>query len=842
MSRFLHHPLTVNFSFIHQKCNKRRVKMFKPKGMVFLTLVFTTLLLSCSRPESDQPLLTAEVPLHLEEHLDAARVEGSEVPQDIPAAVEWRFDEPQPDWKPAKPITAQWGAVEPVRADDVLRLPLTSENRGLFSYLIGMIYVELPDWKLEDWAYVEIRARTRDSMRELQLLFNYTEEDPLAGVLPFYALGDEAPLIIDGTVQTYRLSLGSLPFGLPKTRKWEGPWTHLGIIFHSQPDEEAATLDILSVRVIPREAEFAADRSGVRMVGRNTAHRRTLYIHAPGRLEYKVRVPKAGRLDVGLGVLKEDSPVTFRIFASQKDDEAVALFEETYTNQKEWGQRSVDLSSIAGKTVRIALEADTERSGTVALWAAPTLTGKRSTKKPNIIFYIIDGAGADLMSAYGYNRRTTPNLERLAAEGALFENAYSNCTWTKVSNPSFMTSLYHSVLGGYKSKSDPLPDQAVTMAQHLHRAGYQTAVFTTNGFAGTLTSFDRGVDALRDAGVEQNSKSSKELHENFWSWRSAYSNEPYWVHFQTTDVHGWRWKPVAPFAGLFISPEQRQSFYEWQSQMEAAGDIGGYPYSDVWKKTGISRVAFSYARRGLYDETMAHNDYQIGQLVKRLKAAGEWDHTLLIVASDHGHEQAGCMPLDPLPPKWGSPLFASFRSRIPMIFIWPERIAPGQRLSQPVSMIDMLPTILDLADLPMPEVMQGQSLAPLLLGEEGWEQQPVILDEFYVDIETGKLSGQIEVVDGQWGASLRIGSGPMEGEVPPEEPRPTPLLLYDIWNDPYCLVHLNDKYPDLVEKYTKFLEAQWEAHQALAQHFTRSKDSTLTPEQLETLRSLGYIR
>ena len=53
---------------------------------------------------------------------------------------------------------------------------------------------------------------------------------------------------------------------------------------------------------------------------------------------------------------------------------------------------------------------------------------------PNIIFYVIDGAGADFMSVYGYNRRTTPNLERLAARGAVFEHAYSNSSWSKTSN------------------------------------------------------------------------------------------------------------------------------------------------------------------------------------------------------------------------------------------------------------------------------------------------------------------------------------------------------------------------------------------------------------------------
>ena len=125
------------------------------------------------------------------------------------------------------------------------------------------------------------------------------------------------------------------------------------------------------------------------------------------------------------------------------------------------------------------------------------------------------------------------------------------------------------------------------------------------------------------------------------------------------------------------------------------------------------------------------------------------------------------------------------------------------------------------------------------LGEEGWEPRPVILDEFYVDQETGEFRGRIEVIDGRWGASLEINPDPEEER---EEQRPVPLLLYDLWKDPLCLNSLHEERPDLVEKYTEFLEAQWEAHQALGQRFTRSVEVALTPEQLRTLRALGYIQ
>jgi arylsulfatase A-like enzyme len=828
--------------------------MFKSKGVMFLTLVIMFMAFSCSGPESDQTLLTAKLPLHLEDHLDTAQIEGSEVPEDIPEPVEWRFDKPQPDWKPVKPISAKWEAVKSVRVDDALRLPLTAENRADGPRLIGCIYVALPDWNFEEWAYVEIRARTSDTMRAIMLGFNYTEKDPMGGAegyFPIYSRGDYAFLMTDGTVQTYRLSLDR-----QNVRRLDGPWTHLAIWFNSQPGEEAATLDILSIRVISREAEFAEDRAGVQIMKRGTLsdspkdapYHRTLHMHAPGRIAYRVRVPENGRLDVGLGVLRGNAPVTFAVTATPQEGQVETLLKETYADQKYWGQRFVDMSHLEGQTVTLAMEAEAEPAGTVAFWSVPTLTGTRSTKKPNVIFYIIDTGGADYMSVYGYNRRTTPNLERIATEGAIFERAYSNSSWTRPSTASFLTSLQHSVLGGLKNGSNPVPEQVLTMAEHMHRAGYQTAEFTSNPLAGRVSNLERGNDVFRDFGIGNNSVSSVSLHEDFWQWRKAYPAEPYWVHFQTTDVHNWH-TPVPPFAGLFISPERRRIADEWVERLEHGwrkwGDAGT---TELFKKLDIDHVPFFTAQRDLHDETMAHQDYQIGQLVARLKAAGEWERTLLIIAADHsvaaGAWDYNLLMRDPIPPHVGAdltgiPMLRSGVSRIPLIVVWPGHIAGGQSFSQPVSMIDMLPTILDLVDLPMPEVMQGQSLAPLLLGETGWEPRPVILDEFEVDRDTGEFRGRIEVIDGRWGASLEINPDPKRR---PERQRSVPLLLYDLWNDPECLRSLHEKRPDLVEKYTEFLEAQWKVHQALAQHFTRSEDSPLTPEQLRTLRSLGYIR
>ena len=682
-------------------------------------------LAACGPADSQPPVLTAERPLHLEDHLDAATIEGAEVPDNVPAAVEWRFDEPQPDWKVPVPLLPSVKPAKVTQTGESLRITLTMANdyrgRDDRPNLVGAIYIELPEWRREDWGEIVIRARTSEKVRGMGVGFNLREKlgpNPRERY-PFQFHSGVTPVIRDGSEQSYVMRAD---WSMDYLVQWEGPWKYLGVTVEAR---EPAGIDILSISVIPKEARYSEAPFGVKTEARGHSHRRTLFTHTPARLEYHVKVPEAGRLDLGLGVLRSDTPTTFRVTAQPQGGVAQTLLEETYADVEKWGQRSMDLSQLGGQTVQLALEAEADRAGTVALWAAPTLSGSRTTPRPNVIFYIIDGASADYMSVYGYNRRTTPNLEKLAREGTLFEHAYSNATWTRPSTPSFLTSLQHSVMGGMRNNRNAPPEEALTLPEHLHRAAYQTALFTSNPNAATMSGLDGGVDVLREKSVDPSSVSTRELHADYWKWRRDYSGEPYWVHFQTTDVHGPH-NPPAPFAGLFVSPLRRKALDEWDSKLKAVG-IRQDPWVVDFEKARVDRVAYFSGKRDLYDEAMAHQDYQIGRLVERLKNTGEWENTLLIVAADHGVAAGaadyGIAVLDPLPPQWG-PMFRTGVTRIPILFVWPGRIAAGQRRSEPVSMIDMLPTILDLVGLPMPKVMQGQSLAPLLLGEPGWEPPP----------------------------------------------------------------------------------------------------------------------
>jgi arylsulfatase A-like enzyme len=805
------------------------------------------------------PLLV-ETPLHLENHVSSATVTGSELPADPPQPVEWRFDQPQPDWKAAPQWRLTVGVAALARTGAGLRVTITDRNRIPSGYHVGAVHVDLPDWDRGEWADVVIRARadSASSVSWVQLVFNLREgrgaaTNPQA---PFHFGGERSPIVRDGTIQTYRLRAdwswnnwtGMGPgTELPGAgRPWQGPWRQLGLVFGTE-DSEPGSIELLSVSVVPKGAAYGAAPHGVRPVRIGERTRRALFTHAPGRFRYQVRVPDGGRLDTALGVLGNDVPVTFRVTV-QAGGREETLLDEPHTNPEEWAQRSVDLTRYAGETVTLALETAAERPGTVALWGAPTVSGRRSSAKPNVIFYVIDGGGADLMSVYGYNRRTTPNLERLAAEGAVFEHAYSNSSWTSPSTSSFMTSLHNSVLGA-PDRFEPLPAEARTMAERFHEARYQTAVFTSNPWAGAASNLERAVDVFRDQGVEPNSRSSVELHQDFHDWRDAFPGEPYWVHFQTTDVHAPH-LPTAPFAGLF-APGGTTQLAQWRSKISQwrernAVQLRADPAfgSNVWAETGMDRGQFYNLWRALFDETMAYQDHQLGRLVAQLRETGQWEHTLLIIAADHsivaGSDDfltnlASSLPFEA---RRSGAILSSSSSRVPLLFVWPGNIAGGQRFQHPVSMIDVLPTVLDLTGLPQPQTLQGQSLAPLLLGRDGWQPRPVIFDEFEKDPRTGELRGRIEMIDGRWGAALRI------GEQTEDTVRrwPTPLLLFDVWNDPLALTPLNDAYPELVTKYTALLEKQWQAHRLLATRFTPGNKVELTPAQLETLRALGYIR
>lgn len=483
---------------------------------------------------------------------------------------------------------------------------------------------------------------------------------------------------------------------------------------------------------------------------------------------------------------------------------------------------------------------------------------------PNVVLYVIDGGGADLMGLYGYERDTTPHIDALAQEGILFESARTNSAWTKPSTASFMTSLHHSVLGGFTKNEDQIPEETTTMAEHFDRAGYQTAVLTSNPFAGSMSGLESGVDHFRDKGAKLNSTSSVELHEEFWGWRDQQKEGPWWAHFQTTDVHEPQ-VPVPPFAGRYASPERRAEFKSWWKGIHAITDVTRDTvlgrYRAQLEQMGVDPRAFFQTQWDLYDETMAHNDATLGAFVEVLKAKGEWENTIFILTADHGHpagsfSRFGRGLIEPTPADWEGALADSYRTHVPLLVIWPDHLPQGRRVTEAVSLIDLLPTLLELAELPPATVQQGQSLVPLMTGEGHWESAPVILEQVQAYEPTGQMVGHIEIIDGRWAASMEIVPTALEDvyraseslvtaggwrAARPHRPSTPKLLLYDLQKDPFCTTNINAKYPEKTQAYTAQLQEIWQKHQALAAQFEAPSQGVVGEDQLEALRILGYL-
>jgi len=827
------------------------------------SLVLCTLALlgfACSQADPGPAPLSGTV-VQLTDHLDEKGIVSGQAPMAARRQLRWGFHEPQPDWQAlSTERLPRLATVSTSSEEGHLLVSIAPPPVQMSMMLIGGIETTLDEpLRLGEWEAVLVRARSHDQFGGITVAYNLDAEGAVPGDMFFFFSTDEAPPVFsDGSEQTY-----AIPLRPREGDDGDTPFDSLAIALATM---DPAAIEISSVELVPRGAAYLDDY-GVQSVVRDDQTRTALFAHTPADLSYSVTVPVNGRLDFGLST-DSGQDVTFGVTARRGDKEE-RLFEETVGDSEAWQQRSVDLGDLAGETVDLTLSATSDETGAVGLWGAPVLSGGGESDRPNVIFYVIDGGGADQMSVYGYERRTTPLLEELAKEGAVFERAFSNATWTQPSTVSFMTSLQHSVLGGLRRgiHSTPLPEAATPMAEHMRRGGYQTSSFTSNPNSGRIIGLERGVDVMRDGNPENHSTSTIELHREYWKWREAYPGTPAWTHFQTTDVHEPN-HPVEPYAGTWISEDEVHQAEQWNQQMfQVAGGLFGRAsimkfYDTGIERAGIPRQDYFGARRDLYDETMLHQDQKLADFIGELKARGEWENTLLIIGADHGHPAGsfarwGRGLFDPQPDPWEGALFDAYASRVPLIFIWPAKIPAGLRFDQPVSMIDVLPTLLDLVDLPQPEVLQGQSLAPLLTGGSQ-EVRPVILDEFRVTEDSGEWIGNLEIVDGRWGASLEIGpvaegadpdlgrhAVPVGGrwgathENYPDAPR---LLLYDLENDPFARKAVNDEHPELVEKYRALLLEQWAAHKALSGQFQEAGEVTLSPEQLNQLRSLGYIQ
>jgi arylsulfatase A-like enzyme len=302
---------------------------------------------------------------------------------------------------------------------------------------------------------------------------------------------------------------------------------------------------------------------------------------------------------------------------------------------------------------------------------------------PNVLIVTVDTLRADRLSAYGYRRPTTPNLDRLLAQGVRFTQARTVEPLTNPSLCSMFTSLYPHEHGATRNGLRLRPD-ALSAARVLGRRGYRTAAFVGNwtlrngisGLGDHFQSYDEVFTRKRWLGLFKGEATAEDLTDAALAWLGGHqedSRKPFllWVHYV---------EPHAPY----------------RLQEEQAGRLGIATDSDV-------------SRQDRYDTEVAFADRQIGRLLAEFQRDPELAaNTLIVFAADHG-ESLGEHSY------WGHGrnLYEP-TLRIPLGLVWPGRIRPGV-IEAPALNMDVAPTVLGLAGLPVPAAFHGYDWSPVLL-------------------------------------------------------------------------------------------------------------------------------
>lgn len=346
----------------------------------------------------------------------------------------------------------------------------------------------------------------------------------------------------------------------------------------------------------------------------------------------------------------------------------------------------------------------------LALGCAATVVAAACGTEPgveNVLLISIDTLRADRLGSYGYDRPTSPSLDRLAAEGARFSDAVSNAAWTTPSHMTLMTSLQpssHTVMqdwaaflefreGNFRYRT--LPESVTTLAQVLHDAGFETLALTGGGPIASDLGFGRGFDVY----VEGPRKLSAATWSQLTRWIEDPGRRPFFIFFHTFEVH-------APYLRLdlardVLSTEEAAALERFihSSEEHTEDDLRIY-----LQQAGLYRVEVTSR---LYDSGIRFTDRFLGRLFDALRENGLWDRTLVVVTSDHGEEFA-----DHRRGKfYNNHCHTLYEEiiRVPLIVRVPGRFDDGRVIAGQVRLLDVAPTLLDLLDLPIPAQMQGVS-------------------------------------------------------------------------------------------------------------------------------------
>lgn len=444
--------------------------------------------------------------------------------------------------------------------------------------------------------------------------------------------------------------------------------------------------------------------------------------------------------------------------------------------------------------------------------------------RPNIVLISIDTLRADGLGSYGYKRPfISPNLDRLARNGVRFQQAISHSPWTTPSHMSMFTSMApssHLVNESWEHFDEflqhgegyrVLPDHVVTVTEQLKREGYKTLAMTGGTTMRGEIGFDQGFDVY------------EERPENLDQWELILNlldqgeQEPFFLFLHTFEVH-------APYSRLdYAQPLLKD---ETTTALKTLFWYG----PDVIRR--LPRLLEEHGQlnadvlSAMYDGGIRYADVRMGLIFEELQARGLYDNTVIIVTSDHGEEFADHSPIR----FYDAHCTTTYDEllHVPLIIRLPGDRGAGLEPTQQVGLIDIAPTILDLAGAETPATMQGRSLRPILWGGELDEDRPTLSEA---------------TCSGPEMKSIRTGTHKYIAAFEREESdwrNPLWEQVFNLEQDPDELNDLQDKYPQLLEHLRAEFQAQLDHAQSVA--VSESPRMDVDQKQRDRLRSLGYIQ
>ncbi|HBH71321.1 MAG: hypothetical protein UU88_C0003G0079 [Parcubacteria group bacterium GW2011_GWC1_42_11] len=462
-------------------------------------------------------------------------------------------------------------------------------------------------------------------------------------------------------------------------------------------------------------------------------------------------------------------------------------------------------------------------------------------KDCNLIVVSLSNVSAKHMSLYGYERLTTPNLDELAKESIVFENAFTQSSWTLPVGVSFFTSLYpysHGVMN--RIENNVLSKNIITLPEILKLNGYKTAAFT--GGLDYAKSFGhmRGFDEIEEEGGNGSWPTDSAGFNNTFrkasSWIDKNSDSNFFVFLHGYDTHC-PFTPPLEYRGIFSLRSEGvtidNSLCVRAYQKIETNEYEAYYFRDGQQRVALNQEDINYLE-GLYDEEILSVDNQLADFLSGIDKK-ILDSTVIVVFSDHGEMFAKHGRFGRAGTIRGT-LYDDVL-HIPLIIKLPN--VKGKKITGLVQMIDVMPTLLNVLDITNGDyVMTGKDLTDLINGKKesvndfifsGSEFKVDLIDFVYKDKSINEA-----IRDKRWKLIHEV----VFDEKDEQKIKSETYELYDVTRDPMELNNLIGQEKE-IEKNLKTNLVDWAKS---AKEFANQQPNTkeLPDDFINEARKMGY--